>query len=124
MESRAALDLWKRSESLRKMRYMTMLSDGDTNSWTLVNSEKPYGEGKYIKKEECINHVHKRLANRLKKLQHKEIIYDNQSKESDMSQSTEEEYKGKVTKDQKVKGTDKNSNKDTNKEPEKKQAKQ
>ena len=51
MESDAAVELWGRSEAKRKMRYMVMLSDGDTDSWSKVNEANSYGEGKTIVKE-------------------------------------------------------------------------
>lgn len=67
MEVTAADILWKRSLTF-KMRYTTLLSDGDSKTFNhLVNSEV-YGPDITIVKEECINHVAKRLGTSLRKL--------------------------------------------------------
>ena len=105
MESDAAVELWGRSEVKRKMRYMVMLSDGDTDSWSKVNDSKPYGDGKIIVKEECINHVHKRLANKLKKLQQREIIYSKNIVESDNDMTNKQGNNGTETNEEESKLT-------------------
>ena len=62
--------LWNRSEELFAMRYTTMISDGDSSSFLALEQEQPYGtdRDKQVHKEECINHVSKRLGTRLRKL--------------------------------------------------------
>ena len=72
MEADAAKEMWGHSIEKNSMRYMVMLSDGDTDSYEAVR--KMYGDGKEVTKEDCINHVHKRLSNKLKKLRLLEII--------------------------------------------------
>ncbi|KAK3915045.1 THO complex subunit 5-like protein A [Frankliniella fusca] len=67
MEMAAALILWKRSEAESKMRYTTMISDGDAKTHAHLTENDPYN-GIPITKEECINHVSKRLSTALKKL--------------------------------------------------------
>lgn len=67
MEQFAALKLWERSEAECQMRYTTMLSDGDSKTIAHLNNAKPYGDVEIIK-EECVNHVSKRLATALDKL--------------------------------------------------------
>ncbi|KAE8741808.1 hypothetical protein FOCC_FOCC012670 [Frankliniella occidentalis] len=67
MEMAAALIMWKRSEAECKMRFTFMLSDGDAKTHTHLNDNDPYN-GIPITKEECINHVIKRLSTGLKKL--------------------------------------------------------
>ena len=44
------------------MRYTVMLSDGDSKSFKKIVEEKVYGEDIVIEKEECVNHVSKRLG--------------------------------------------------------------
>lgn len=44
-----------------------MLSDGDSKAYDAVTKLRPYGD-KVIKKEECINHVAKRLTHELENL--------------------------------------------------------
>ena len=98
MEADAAIKLWSRSIKERDMRYMVLLSDGDTDTWTKLNLNKPYGENNFIVKEECINHIHKRLSARMNKLRQKKIIY----------QCVESTDKGKTSKGQKSKRTSQN----------------
>jgi len=65
MESAAAVKMWMRSLQ-HNFKYTTMLSDGDTSSLAKVNEAQPYGPDQLVEKEECINHVSKRLPNNLK----------------------------------------------------------
>ncbi|KAK3920022.1 Alpha-keto-acid decarboxylase, partial [Frankliniella fusca] len=67
MENAIAKILWDRSVSGCKMRYTTMLSDGDASIFDTFNhlsQNNPYDIP--INKEECINHVSKRLSTALK----------------------------------------------------------
>ncbi|KAK4316439.1 hypothetical protein Pmani_012403 [Petrolisthes manimaculis] len=50
-----------------KFRYTTVVSDGDSKAYATVKKMKPYGEIE-IEKEECINHVAKRLGTALRDL--------------------------------------------------------
>ena len=68
MEKAAALDMWNRSVSTNCMRYTTFISDGDSSAYTAVRDECPYGDEKPIEKQECVNHVTKRLTSRLSML--------------------------------------------------------
>ena len=61
MEMKAAEVLWKRSISTCRMRYVNVISDGDAKTYQHLSSLNVYGEIK-ITKEECINHVAKRLG--------------------------------------------------------------
>ena len=61
MEKDAAVILWKSSEEYG-LRYTTMLSDGDSKTFLELNNVKPYSETVTINKEECVNHVSKRLG--------------------------------------------------------------
>lgn len=67
MEVKCAEILWKRSLDYN-FRYTTLLSDGDSKAFTHVQSLKIYGPEVTITKEECINHVAKRLRTGLKKV--------------------------------------------------------
>ncbi|GFS80861.1 uncharacterized protein TNCV_126221 [Trichonephila clavipes] len=66
MEQEAALNLWQRSED-SDFRYTTLLSDGDEKTYQYLNTKEVYGPEIKIKKEECINHVSKRLGASLRK---------------------------------------------------------
>lgn len=66
-----AINMWKRSVEKMKMRYTTMISDGDSSTHKALREENPYGAGEKkneVRKEECVNHVAKRLGTRLRKL--------------------------------------------------------
>ena len=67
MEPEAAKVLWKRSLELHNMRYTTMVGDGDSMTFDSILASKPYGDI-VIKKEECLNHVAKRLGTALRNL--------------------------------------------------------
>ncbi|GFU39371.1 uncharacterized protein TNCV_1716441 [Trichonephila clavipes] len=47
-------------------RYITVLSDGDCKTFNYLCEKKVYGPDIVIKKEECINHVSKRLGTALR----------------------------------------------------------
>lgn len=66
MEVKAASVIWRRSEKECKMRYTTLISDGDSKTFLMLQEIKPYGPEISISKEECINHVAKRLGTGLR----------------------------------------------------------
>ena len=60
MEKAAAEIMWNRSLS-HGMRYTKMVSDGDSNAYKNIVNLNIYGQDVEIQKEECVNHVQKRL---------------------------------------------------------------
>lgn len=72
MEMTAALTLWRRSEK-QGFRYTTLLSDGDAKTFTCLQENKVYGDV-VIEKEECINHVAKRMGTALRNIATKERL--------------------------------------------------
>ena len=67
MEVTAAEIMWGRSE-FKGFRYTTMVSDGDARTFRHLSDLKVYGEDVALAKEECINHVAKRMGTALRKL--------------------------------------------------------
>ncbi|GFX10177.1 transposable element Tcb2 transposase [Trichonephila clavipes] len=65
LEVNAAVKLWERSESIG-FRYTTLLCDEDSKSFLELKERNVYGSETQIKKEECINHVSKRLGTALR----------------------------------------------------------
>lgn len=67
MEVEAALILFQRSLQKHKLRYTTLLSDGDSRAYLALQDAKVYG---YIPvdKEDCVNHIHKRMGTALRNL--------------------------------------------------------
>lgn len=65
MEVEAAERLWRRSETFG-FRYTTLLSDGDSKTYLHLGKIKIYGNDVQIIKEECVNHVSKRLGTGLR----------------------------------------------------------
>ena len=57
MEVECALRIWKRSIGKHKLRYTTMLCDGDSSAYDAIIADKPYEPTVEIKKEDCVNHV-------------------------------------------------------------------
>lgn len=66
MEAKAAKIMWKRSEELYKIRYTTLLSDGDAKTHKTLIDSQVYGPNINIVKEECLNHISKRLVTGIK----------------------------------------------------------
>lgn len=66
MEVYAANILWSRSIKECEMRYTTILSDGDAKTFLHLKERNIYGDEFEITKEECINHVAKRLGTALR----------------------------------------------------------
>ena len=75
MEAEAAVRIWGRSEQ-HGFRYATFVGDGDSTAYKAVCAMEE-GRGPYDKKvvkEECINHVGKRMGTRLRELQKENVI--------------------------------------------------
>ena len=68
MEAEAARVMFARSEEKLGCRYVIVVSDGDSKSYNAVKEDQPYGPDYPIYKEECINHVAKRLGTALRNL--------------------------------------------------------
>ncbi len=71
-----ALEIWKRSEEARCLRYTEVISDGDSKTIAVLNENKPYGSGVMILKHECVGHVQKRLGKRMRAVK-KDMIAKN-----------------------------------------------
>ncbi|GFY17687.1 uncharacterized protein TNCV_1074221 [Trichonephila clavipes] len=66
MEMHAALIMWRRSISDGQMRFVSMLSDGDSKTFQFLSDNKIYGSDIKIEKEECLNYIAKRLGTSLR----------------------------------------------------------
>ena len=62
METEGALVLWRRSVEFLNLRYVNVISDGDSKAIKAVQDDKPYGDGITIEKYECVGHVQKRVG--------------------------------------------------------------
>ena len=74
MEAECAVQLWGRSEDIG-FRYTTFVGDGDSSAYTSV-TKMNNGKGPYnveVVKEECVNHVKKRMGTRLRKLKEETV---------------------------------------------------
>ncbi|XP_077549490.1 uncharacterized protein LOC144162721 [Haemaphysalis longicornis] len=68
METEAAVRIWTRTPSNETpLRFTTFLSDGDSKAFNAVFEAKVYGETSIVK-EDCTNHVAKRLGTSIRKL--------------------------------------------------------
>lgn len=67
MEAEGAVRIWERSVATNKMRYVKFVGDGDSSAFRAVTALQPYGDTN-VEKEECVNHISKRLGSRLRKL--------------------------------------------------------
>lgn len=67
MEVEAAKILFRRSLEKHGFRYTTMLCDGDSRAFNSLQEEQVYGFVA-IEKEDCVNHIHKRMGAALRHL--------------------------------------------------------
>ncbi|GFR85167.1 hypothetical protein ElyMa_006020700 [Elysia marginata] len=67
MEKAGALVIWGRSLKY-KCRFNMMVGDGDANTFLALTNLSPYGAEHPVQKEECVNHVSKRLNTALRNL--------------------------------------------------------
>lgn len=70
MEVEAALMLLRRSLSRNGLRYTTIICDGDSRTYLALCEDQPYGFIP-LTKEDCINHVKKRMGTNLRALKGK-----------------------------------------------------
>ncbi|GFX73468.1 uncharacterized protein TNCV_3402791 [Trichonephila clavipes] len=75
MEMHAALIMWRRSISDCQMRFVSMLSDGDSKTFQFLSDNKIYGSDIKIEKEECLNHIARgtSLRNKVKEWKVKKV---------------------------------------------------
>ena len=64
METEGAKILWRRSEEVGGFCYTCLVGDGDAAVMDALSTASPYP----VKKEECINHIAKRMFNGLEKI--------------------------------------------------------
>ena len=62
MEKTDSLILFQCSEERLKLRYTSLLGDGDTKTIKDINKEMPYGPGLIVSKEECVRTCGKTLS--------------------------------------------------------------
>ncbi|XP_075742739.1 uncharacterized protein LOC142796312 [Rhipicephalus microplus] len=67
MEVEAAVTLFSRSLSKHNLRYTTIVSDGDSATFSALQQDNVYGLVPIVK-EECLNHVRKRMGTALRNL--------------------------------------------------------
>lgn len=67
MEVEAGLTLFGRSVSKHGLRYTTLVSDGDSRTFAALTEENVYGLVPIVK-EECLNHVQKRIGSALRNI--------------------------------------------------------
>ena len=65
MEAHGAVILWERSVAKRKLRYTTMVSDGDSKAYSSITSSNPYGDEYHVEKLDCMGHIQKRMGKAL-----------------------------------------------------------
>ncbi len=64
----AAVHLWERSVADNKLRYTTILIDGDSKAYDAVQKSNVYVHDVTIEKEDCVNHVSKRMGTALRNI--------------------------------------------------------
>ena len=92
MEATAAVEIFSRSISFRKLKYTTFVGDGDSSSYGQVKEalEEKFGSNYEIHKEECVALVQKLLGTALRK-------YKKDKKGSKLSDGRSVGVKGQLT---------------------------
>ena len=67
VEATGALKIWQQYVQKHNLRYMVIISDGDTKTVKHLNGNKPYGDLEIVK-HDCVGHVQKRLGTQLRTL--------------------------------------------------------
>lgn len=67
MEVEAGLILFQRSLQKHNLRYTTILCDGDSRTFEAIKQARTYGFVE-VQKEDCVNHVQKRMGTALRNL--------------------------------------------------------
>ena len=62
MENEGVLEMYRRSVELHNIFYDPFIGEGDSSAYQSVVKEAIYGPWKTVRKEECINHVAKRMG--------------------------------------------------------------
>ena len=65
MEVECGKRIWSRSVGKYGLCYTTVLSDGGSKAYDTISTMEVYGKDKTAAKEECINHVSKRMGTAL-----------------------------------------------------------
>ena len=68
MEKEGVLEMYRRSVQLHNIFYDPFIGDGDSSTYQSVVKEAIYGPWKTVRKEECINHVAKRMGSGLRSI--------------------------------------------------------
>ena len=68
MESDSVIYLYEKSAQRGDIRYIPFIGDGDSSSYSNVEKNRPYGPLVNIGKQECVNHVTKRMGTNLRNL--------------------------------------------------------
>lgn len=79
MELVGMVNIFKRSEAKRNVKYTGYIGDGDAKTFSAITDAKPYGS-LVISKIECVGHIQKRMGSRLRKLRQSKVkCSDNKS---------------------------------------------
>ena len=99
MESEGALTMFRRSIEKYKLRYTTLISDGDSKTHKAICEENIY-DGKDVIKLECVGHIQKRMGTGLRKLK-KEKKLGGKGKLTDAMIDSMQTYYGKAIRENK-----------------------
>ena len=68
MKKEGVLEMYRRSVELPNIFYDPFTRDGDSSAYRSVVKEAIYGPWNTVRKEECINHVAKRMGSGLRSI--------------------------------------------------------
>ena len=76
MECKGALSIWELSVEKYRLRYTSLIADGDSKTYNLIKEKKPYRREVEVKKFERVRHVQKWMGNRILALKKTKLTDD------------------------------------------------
>ena len=68
MESDGIIEMYRRSINNYCIRYNPFIGDGDSSAYSTIDRERPYDATVFVRIEECVNHVTKRMETNLRRM--------------------------------------------------------
>ena len=68
METAGVQRLFERSVENLGLRYNPYIGDGDSSSYSNIDRQRPYGQAFFIRKDECVGRVTKRMGTALREV--------------------------------------------------------
>ena len=65
MEADSVIEIYRRSANNYSIRYNLVVGEVDSSAYSAIDRERPYAATVFVREEECVNHVIKRMETNL-----------------------------------------------------------